>query len=226
MLEKMNNLKESDLGFAKVDIERLDRCGHPEVIFSEYKTPDDVAQIAARIRAAGQPLLATRANADHAEATLRMLPNAEYRPRARCILEGRIERTTTRKIGLVCAGTSDLPVVEEAAATLDVFGWPHEIICDVGVAGIHRLMSRAEAIKSFDVLIVVAGMEGALPSVVAGLTRHPVIAVPTSVGYGVGANGIAALMGMLTSCASGLTVVNIDNGFGAACAADAILSLF
>jgi len=218
-------MKESDLGFAKVDVERLERCGRPEVIFSEYKTPDEVAAIAARIRVAGQPLLATRANAEHAKAVCRVLPNAEYRPRARCILEGRIERTTKRKIGLVCAGTSDLPVVEEAAATLDVFGWPHETICDVGVAGVHRLMSRVDAIRAFDVLIVVAGMEGALPSVVAGLAHRPVIAVPTSVGYGVGAGGVAALMGMLTSCASGLTVVNIDNGFGAACAADAILGL-
>ena len=211
--------------FADIDFERITRCGYPEVIFSEKKTPAQVAAIAKSLVASRQPLLATRAHAEHARAVKKILPRAQYDEVARCIYLGKMPRKSSRVVGIVCAGTSDLPVAQEAAVTLSVFGWKYEVLCDVGVAGIHRLMSHVEKLRAFDVLIVAAGMEGALPSVVAGLVKRPVIALPTSVGYGANFGGISALLGMLTSCAAGVTVVNIDNGFGAARAADTILSL-
>jgi pyridinium-3,5-biscarboxylic acid mononucleotide synthase len=186
-----------------------------------------VAAIALRLSEAGSPVLATRASAEHAHAVQGALSDAVYHTRARCIVAGgaAISKAGASglSVGVVCAGTSDLPVAEEALVTLRFFGHTADIHADLGVAGLHRLLSRIDTIRKHKALIVVAGMEGALPSVVAGLVQCPVIAVPTSIGYGAGAGGIAALLGMLTSCASGLTVVNIDNGFGAAAAADRIL---
>ncbi len=215
-----------DLGFAKVDHAREGRCGRPEVIFCEGKTPAEVAAISARIVARSGYLLGTRASRGHFEATAAVLPEARYHERARCITLGAAVASESKfMVGILSAGTADLGVAEEAAVTLGAFGQRVERIYDVGVAGLHRLMDRLEAVRACGVLIVVAGMEGALPSVVSGLVDRPVIAVPTSVGYGASFGGLAALLGMLTSCGSKVTVVNIDNGFGAACAADAILRL-
>jgi NCAIR mutase (PurE)-related protein len=215
-----------DLGFARVDTDRRRRCGFPEVIFCEGKTPAEVLAICETILAHDPVVLATRANADHFQAVAGGIPAAVYHERGRCIT---IEREPlprfTGTAGVICAGTSDLPVAEEAAVTLEVFGHPTERITDVGVAGLHRLLAVRERLEACRVLIVVAGMEGALPSVVAGLVSKPVIAVPTSVGYGANFGGLAALLGMLNSCGSGVTVVNIDNGFGAAYAAATISRL-
>jgi NCAIR mutase (PurE)-related protein len=212
-----------DLGFARVDTDRRRRCGFPEVIFCEGKTPSEVAEIARTILGHDAVVLGTRASAAHFAAVAALLPDARYHERARCIV---VERTplpkSTGVVGVICAGTSDLPVAEEAAVTLETFGQTVERITDVGVAGLHRLLAARERLAACRVLIVVAGMEGALPSVVAGLVSVPVIAVPTSVGYGASFAGVAALLGMLTSCGSGVTVVNIDNGFGAAYAAATI----
>lgn len=171
-------------------------------------------------------MLATRAEASHFEAVRRQLPDVVFHERARCITDGlpRVDAGSWR-VGVICAGTADLPVAEEAAVTLECFGRRVERILDVGVAGIHRVLAETDRIRSCGVLIVVAGMEGALPGVVSGLVDKPLIAVPTSVGYGASFGGLAALLGMLNCCGSGVTVVNIDNGFGAACAADDILRL-
>jgi len=215
-----------DLGFAKVDHARGARCGRPEVIFCEGKTADEVAAVAVRIVAESGYLLGTRANRAQFEAVAARLPAAEFHERARCITCGAaVASGSAFAVGILSAGTADLAVAEEAAVTLAAFGQRVERIYDVGVAGLHRLMDRIDAVRACGVLIVVAGMEGALPSVVAGLVERPVIAVPTSVGYGAAFGGLAALLGMLTSCGSKVTVVNIDNGFGAASAADAILRL-
>ena len=209
-----------NLGFARVDTDRRRRCGFPEVIFCQGKTPAEVAAIAGTILTHEPVVLATRATPEHFAAVTAALPEARYHERARCIV---VERTPLPKsagtVGVLCAGTSDLPVAEEAAVTLETFGQTVERITDVGVAGLHRLLAVRERLDACRVLIVVAGMEGALPSVVAGLVSVPVIAVPTSVGYGASFGGLAALLGMLNSCGSGVTVVNIDNGFGAAYAA-------
>ncbi len=209
-----------DLGFARVDTDRRRRCGFPEVVFAEGKTASQVQAIARTILAQDPVLLVTRATAGHFEAIAEVFPAAVWHERARCVT---VEITPLARlpgtIGIVCAGTSDLPVADEAAVTLSVFGNHVERITDVGVAGLHRLLAERERLESCHVLIVVAGMEGALPSVVAGLVSKPVIAVPTSIGYGANLGGLAALLGMLTSCGSGVTVVNIDNGFGAAYAA-------
>ncbi|HEY8901938.1 MAG TPA: nickel pincer cofactor biosynthesis protein LarB [Chthoniobacterales bacterium] len=215
-----------DLGFAKVDHSRDARCGRPEVIFCEGKTANEVAEIAARIVAESGYLLGTRASREQFEAVAAKLPAAEYHERARCITCGAATPSGSRfVVGILSAGTADLAVAEEAAVTLTAFGQRVERIYDVGVAGLHRLLDRLDTVRACGVLIVVAGMEGALPSVVSGLVDRPVIAVPTSVGYGAAFGGLAALLGMLTSCGSKVTVVNIDNGFGAASAADAILRL-
>lgn len=215
-----------DLGFARVDSDRRGRCGRAEVIFGQGKTAEEIARIAAVIHEREGHVLATRLSPDHAEAVRARLPGAVYHERARCLTLGSFPvNASSPPVGILCAGTSDLPVAEEAAVTLGVFGRPVERIHDVGVAGIHRLLGEVGRIRSCSVLIVVAGMEGALPSAVAGLVEIPVIAVPTSVGYGASFEGLAALLGMVNSCASGVTVVNIDNGFGAACAADSILRL-
>jgi NCAIR mutase (PurE)-related protein len=212
-----------DLGFARVDTHRELRQGFPEVILGVGKTPAQIAAIAERIAANGQALLVTRATPDAFAAVSEVVPGATYHAEARAITlrQGDIARGHGT-ILIACAGTSDLPVAEEAAVTADVMGNEVDRLYDVGVAGIHRLLREHARLAAARVIIVVAGMEGALPSVVAGLVKVPVIAVPTSIGYGASFGGIAALLGMLNSCANGVSVVNIDNGFGAACTASSI----
>lgn len=215
-----------DLGFARVDAARRERCGRPEVIFGEGKTADQIVAIARTIHGREGHVLATRVSPSLAEGVIQGLPEAIYHPQARCLTIGSLPTDgSSHSVGILCAGTSDLPVAEEAAVTLGFFGRKVERFHDVGVAGIHRLFSVLDHVRSCGVLIVVAGMEGALPSAVAGLVETPVIAVPTSIGYGASFGGLTALLGMVNSCANGVTVVNIDNGFGGACAADAILRL-
>ena len=214
-LEAMRRLPFEDIGFAKIDHHRALRCGVPEVVFCQNKTPEQVAGIAERMREAGSDLLATHAGPEHFEAVRREWPEAEYRPVARCILGRREEPVLTGCVLVVTGGTSDLPVAEEAATTAEALGARTRVISDVGVAGLHRLLAHQEDLQSANVLVVVAGMEGALASVVAGLVAKPVIGVPTSVGYGASFGGLAPLLTMLNSCAAGVAVVNIDNGFGA-----------
>jgi NCAIR mutase (PurE)-related protein len=212
-----------DLGFARVDTHRELRQGFPEVILGLGKSPAQVAAIAERIVARGQTLLVTRATRDTFDAVCTVAPGCEYREEARIIsLKQSPAPAGVGTVLVACAGTSDLPVAEEAAVTADIMGNTVDRLYDVGVAGIHRLLLERSRLESARVVIVVAGMEGALPSVVAGLIQAPVVAVPTSVGYGASFGGIAALLGMLNSCANGVSVVNIDNGFGAACVASAI----
>ncbi len=212
-----------DLGFARVDVDRRRRTGFPEVIFGPGKTPAEVAQIAAVILQREPVLLATRISREQFEAVQKEFPAAVFHERARCLTITREPLPKLRRsVGVVAAGTSDLPVAEEAAVTLEIFGNPIERVYDAGVAGLHRLLVETDRLRECAALIVVAGMEGALPSVVAGLVDKPVIAVPTSTGYGASFGGLAALLGMLNSCGSGVTVVNIDNGFGAAYAAATI----
>ncbi len=220
---RLRSLPFEDLGFARVDHHRALRCGFPEVIFCTGKTEAQVAAIAERIVTAGSDMLATRATSAMYDAVAARCPSAEYHETARVIVVQ--EAWQDRGIGevlVVSAGTSDIPVAEEAAVTARVLGNRVECLFDVGVAGIHRLLSHRETIMNASVLIVVAGMEGALASVVGGLVSRPVIAVPTSVGYGASFNGLAALLAMLNSCASGVTVVNIDGGFNAGYAAGLI----
>ncbi|MBV9128267.1 MAG: nickel pincer cofactor biosynthesis protein LarB [Verrucomicrobia bacterium] len=213
-----------DVGVARVDTDRRQRVGFPEVIFGQGKTPAEFIAIARALLAYEPTLLATRADAAQYAALATEFPEAIWHERARCITVERAPRPRVGgRIGVVCAGTSDLAVAEEVAVTLDVFGHAVGKFYDVGVAGLHRLLAVREELDACRVLIVVAGMEGALPSVVAGLIGRPIIAVPTSVGYGASFGGLAALLGMLNSCGSGVTVVNIDNGFGAAYAAAMIL---
>jgi len=220
-LARLKHLPFEDLGFARLDHHRGLRRGAPEVIFGEGKSADQISAIGKRMLAAGVNLLITRLTAEKARAIKRKLRALDYRPDARIgmIIRERPEVLSHGIVMVLSAGTSDIPVAEEAALCAELFGNPVERLYDVGVAGLHRLTANAELIKRASVLIVVAGMEGALPSVVAGLVDKPVIAVPTSVGYGASFGGVAALLGMLNSCASGVTVVNIDNGFGAAFAA-------
>lgn len=225
-LSALRDLPFEDLGFAKVDHHRAIRQGFPEVIYSPGKTPSQVAQIAQRLHAGGATVLASRADPSTFDAVRELLPTAEYRDVARLVVvRGETSPQLPGTVGVLCAGTSDLPVAEEAAATLEAMGANVVRITDVGVAGIHRLLSQLPDIRRCDVLIVAAGMEGALPSAVGGLVAVPVIAVPTSVGYGASFGGLAALLGMLNSCANGVAVVNIDNGFGAAAFAATILNL-
>ncbi len=212
-----------DLGFARVDTHRELRQGFPEVILGLGKTPAQIGAIAARIVARGRPLLVTRAQPDAFEAVREVAPAANYHVEARAITLVNGEVAPGKgTIVIACAGTSDLHVAEEAAVTAEIMGNTIDRLYDVGVAGIHRILSEHDRIQRARVIIVVAGMEGALPSVVAGLVSVPVIAVPTSVGYGASFGGIAALLGMLNSCANGVAVVNIDNGFGAAAMASLI----
>ncbi len=215
-LEALKHLPFEDLGYAKVDHHRAVRHGMPEVILGQGKQPDQVAGIAAALLAKSHNLLITRATKEMADRILALAAEAEYFPASGII---RVWRDRTihgkGKIAAVCAGTSDLPVLEEAQLTAQVMGNQVDLIADVGVAGIHRLLNQREKLTEARVAIVCAGMEGALPSVVGGLVGCPVIAVPTSVGYGASFNGLAALLGMLNSCSSNVTVVNIDNGFGA-----------
>jgi NCAIR mutase (PurE)-related protein len=212
-----------DLGYARVDTHRQIRQGFPEVIFGVGKTPAQIAAIAARIIAAGQSLLVTRATPEAFDAVRAVAPDATYHAEARAITLAACGVPAGRGTVLIaCAGTSDLPVAEEAAVTAELMGNVVDRLYDVGVAGIHRLLRERDRLHAARVIIVVAGMEGALPSVVGGLVSVPVIAVPTSIGYGASFGGIAALLGMLNSCANGISVVNIDNGFGAACVASSI----
>lgn len=215
-----------NLGFARVDSARGKRCGRPEVIFGQGKTAEEIASIASVIYAREGHVLATRVAAEFAIGLKSLLPESVYHPRSRCLTLGTPPKnSSSNTVGVLSAGTSDLAVAEEAVVTLESFGRSVERIHDVGVAGIHRLFAELDRIRSCSVLVVVAGMEGALPSAVAGLVEIPVIAVPTSIGYGAHFQGLTALLGMVNSCASGVTVVNIDNGFGAAFAADSILRL-
>ncbi len=211
-----------ELGFARIDHHRALRQGYPEVIFGAGKTPAQVVAIAERIAARGDGFLATRIEDAAAERLRERLPRVELNQLGRTAYLAPDAPRTVRTRGpvlVVSAGTSDLPVAEEAAVSAAAFGNSVERLCDVGVAGLHRVLGEGETLHRAAVVIVVAGMEGALPSIVGGLVAAPVIAVPTSVGYGAAFGGLAALLGMLNSCASGVTVVNIDNGFGAAAAA-------
>ena len=221
-LQSLRTLPFEDLGFSKIDHHRQLRTGFPEVIFCEGKTVAHVKQISERILAAGHPLLATRATPDMYEAVKEIAPEARYNALGRTIAVSESDAAGVSGILVVSAGTSDLPVAEEAAETAQMMGNQPERLYDVGVAGLHRLISNHEKLLTARVIIVVAGMEGALPSVVGGLVDCPVIAVPTSIGYGASFGGLAALLGMLNSCASGVTVVNIDNGFGAGYSASLI----
>jgi len=215
-----------DLGFAQVDTHRALRKGFPEVIFGAGKTPGQVLKIASKLLEHEQRILVTRITLYHARLLRRKFKRAVHHELARCVtVDKKPMPKRSGTIAVVCAGTSDLPVAEEAAVTAEIMGNRVERIADVGVAGVHRLLGRLETIQSANVIVVVAGMEGALPSVVAGLVSKPVIAVPTSVGYGASFGGLAPLLGMLNSCGSGVTVVNIDNGFGAGYAASQINSL-
>jgi pyridinium-3,5-biscarboxylic acid mononucleotide synthase len=216
----------ADLGFAQVDLHRSLRKNFPEVIFGAGKTPAQVLAIASKLAEREQHVLVTRITIDHARALRKKFPRAVFYEAAGCLtIESKPRRKRPGTITVLCAGTSDLPVAEEAAITAAVMGNNVERIYDVGVAGLHRVLQRLDDLQRANVLVVVAGMEGALPSVVAGLVARPVIAVPTSVGYGASFGGIAALLGMLNSCGSGVTVVNIDNGFGAGYAASQINAL-
>jgi hypothetical protein len=213
--QRLKNLPYEDLGFAKVDHHRHLRKGYPETVFCQGKTPEQVVSIAGRMREHGSNVLATRCDAETAAAVLDAHPDAVYHKEARCLaitlsppapMEG--------YVAVVCAGTSDIPVAEEAAITCEAFGSRPERVYDAGVAGLHRLLGSQQVFSNAAAVVVCAGMEGALPSVVAGLVDRPVIAVPTSIGYGANFGGLSALLTMLNSCATGVAVVNIDNGFG------------
>lgn len=226
ILTKLKAAPYEDLGFALVDHHREIRSGFPEVIFAEGKTPAQVASITSALIENSDQVLITRADHEHFDAVKEIHPDAWFHTRARCItLEKEPLPKRAGEVLVVCAGTSDLPVAEEAHVTTSIMGNESRLLADVGVAGLHRLLAHTRDLQSANVIIAVAGMEGALPSAVAGLTSKPVIAVPTSVGYGANLGGIAALLGMLNSCGSGVTVVNIDNGFGAAYAASQINKL-
>ena len=223
-VDRLRHLPYEDLDFARIDHHRAIRQGHPEVVFCEGKTVEQVVAICERLHAATGSFLGTRCSPSQAEALRAEFPEAVWHPLARVVVQG--ARTpapaSAGPVLVISAGTSDLPVAEEAAVVAEAFGHRVARLADVGVAGLHRLLAEGERLREARVVIVVAGMEGALPSVVGGLVAVPVIAVPTSVGYGASFGGLAALLGMLNSCAAGVTVVNIDNGFGAAAAASRI----
>lgn len=215
-VEKLRHLPYEDLGFAKIDHHRQLRRGFPETIYCPGKTTEQIVEIFAKMADKGDNVLATRATEQVYQAVVKNVPNARYEKLARAIvLEQKRAIPTKTAVPIVTAGTADLPVAEEAKVTCEIMGQRTELICDVGVAGLHRLISYLPKLQKANVIIVVAGMEGALASVVAGLVSCPVIAVPTSVGYGASFEGLAALLTMLNSCAAGVTVVNIDNGFSA-----------
>ncbi len=215
-VQKLRHLPFEDIGFAKIDHHRALRAGMPEVILGEGKAPQQVADIFLRLAKHGKNVLATRASDAQFAAVKKKVPRAEYRALARAIVLRRDRKRYGKGIiAVVSAGTSDIPVAEEAVVTAEVMGNDVEHLYDVGVAGIHRLLANRDSLTTARVVIVCAGMEGALPSVVGGLVGVPVIAVPTSVGYGAAFKGLAALLGMMNSCASNVSVVNIDNGFGA-----------
>lgn len=215
----------ADLGFARVDHARESRNGVPEVVYGEGKSAAQISAIVGQLRDRHQRALVTRLDADKAARIQRDHPDGHYDPVSRLMRWGQAPRSLPGTVAVICAGTSDLPVAEEAARTLEWLGATVARLHDVGVAGLDRLLAHREALARADVLVVVAGMEGALPSVVTGLVRNPVIAVPTSIGYGASLQGVTALLGMLSACATGMSVVNIDNGFGAAWQAASILAL-
>lgn len=225
-LERLAQLPFRDVGVATVDHHRPLRQGTAEVIFGEGKTADEIATIAEELKRHGQNVLVTRMSAEKAYLVVQRVEGLRYDPTSRLgVYQAKApESRQVGPIGVVTAGTSDRPVAEEAAQTLAFLGFEVRTMGDLGVAGLHRLLARLDDVVACSALVVVAGMEGALPSVVGGLYRGPVIAVPTSVGYGAALGGLAALMGMLTSCAAGVTVVNIDNGFGAAMAVHRMFS--
>ena len=224
-LTQLDSAPVEELGFATVDTHRALRQGYPEVVFGQGKTPEQVVAIAARLAESGDGFLVTRAEVATQEALAQHFAAAEINAAGRTVLLRATHPRArgTHLVAVVTAGTSDLPVAEECAVTLDAMGHPVQRITDVGVAGIHRILARRETLADAAVVIVVAGMDGALPSVVGGLVRRPVIAVPTSIGYGAAFQGLAPLLTMLNSCAAGVTVCNIDNGFGGAVAAGRIL---
>ncbi len=223
-LKQLRRLPVEDLGFARLDTHRELRLGMPEAVYAEGKTREQVLAIARRLlESTTSPVLVTRAAPETGAALEQTFPEATYDPSARLVVVRSEERANAREdlgtTAVVTAGTSDIPVAQEAALTLEAMGGKVERISDVGVAGLHRLLEVQDVLQEADVVIVVAGMEGALPTLVGGLTPAPVIAVPTSVGYGASFEGLAALLGMLNSCSAGILVTNIDNGFGAAAAA-------
>ena len=222
LLAELREQPYEDLGFARVDHHRSIRQGFPEVILGIGKTPDQIAAIATRIVERGHPLLVTRADEAAWHMVHAVIPDAEYHASARAITRKGEVVPGKGAIAIASAGTSDIPVAEEAAVTAELMGNRVERCYDVGVAGIHRVLRERDRLNDARVIVVVAGMEGALPSVIAGMVDVPVIAVPTSIGYGASFGGIAALLGMLNSCANGVSVVNIDNGYGAGCIASMI----
>jgi len=222
--QRLRTLPFADLGFARVDHHRPLRQGFPEAVYAPGKTPEQCAAIVAELAGGptGGPVLLTRATEKQAEAALAATPGGSYDPVARLAVWRPLPRRTGSAV-VTCAGTADLPVAEEAAAVLAALGWPPARLTDVGVAGIHRLLAEEPTLQAADVIVVVAGMEGALASAVGGLAAAPVIAVPTSAGYGASLEGVTALLAMLASCAPGVAVMGIDNGYGAAVAAGRIL---
>ena len=213
---RLRDLPYQDLDFAKVDHHRAIRQGFPEVVFGQGKTPEQIASIASTVLTRSDRLLVTRASADAYAATRDLVADARYEELARCIVvDRRIDRRGLPGVAVLCAGTADLPVASEAVLTAEIIGCEVELISDVGVSGLHRLLDHLPRLRRCRALVVVAGMEGALPSVVGGLVDTPIVAVPTSIGYGASFGGLAALLAMLNSCAPGIGVVNIDNGFGA-----------
>jgi len=217
--DALNNLKDlpyKDLGFAKIDNLREIRTGYPEIIYCPGKTREQVKSIVEFMLGRNTNILATRATKEIYKAVLEIYPDAEYYPEAKAIVIKRVEMKVPKTyISAVTAGTSDIPIAEEAAVTAEVLGNKVERIYDVGISGIHRLFDNIEKIRNSKIIIVIAGMEGALPSFIGGMVDKPIVAVPTSVGYGANFQGLSALLGMLNSCANGVSVVNIDNGFGA-----------
>lgn len=216
-IKKIKNIYTEDLGFANIDHDRSQRQGFPEVVYCEGKTAEQVAQIMTRLSELNDNIIGTRANEEKFLAVKKLVPDIQYDAMARIIYLSRkvVIKYPQRKILIISAGTSDMPIAEEAARTAEIMGNVVDRIYDVGVAGLHRLLTKLEIIREARVIIVVAGMEGALASVIGGLVAQPVLAVPTSVGYGANFAGLSALLGMLNSCAAGVSVVNIDNGFGA-----------
>ncbi|MFT5726030.1 MAG: NCAIR mutase (PurE)-related protein [Desulforhopalus sp.] len=224
-VNKLGDLAAESITDACIDHQRHLRTGIPEVIYGASKSTEQILVIAEAMLKRNGPVLATRVSAEKAESILKILPELQYNANSQILFGNEAKTDSTKYHGttlILSAGTSDIPVAEEARFTLKALGHPVEKLYDVGVAGLHRLLAHRTLLDKASTIIVVAGMEGALPSVVAGLVHAPVIAVPTSIGYGASFGGIAALLGMLNSCAPGIAVVNIDNGFGAACMADAI----
>ena len=216
VVHRLETLPFETLDFACVDHHRALRCGYPEVIFGQGKTPTQIETIFAKLAATGGNVLATRVSSEAAACVGARFPEATYHELARVLTLRQVPApTASGLVAIVCAGSSDLPVAEEARLTAEIMDQPTRTLYDVGVAGLHRLLARSDDLRQANVLVVVAGMEGALPSVVSGLVKAPVVAVPTSIGYGASFHGLAALLAMLNSCAAGVSVVNIDNGFGA-----------